>query len=184
MHNYALKNIQEAREDALGKGTYILILHAASIPPHLCLLIDSQVYSLGVKGPKLAMPLELQLKLIRTKAIESIFVKLNIGMAVYGNHLYRQAEKHTLSFSRVEPGVATCLSPIRSFCGQVFGFNVEEIHFIYDLLEVLEKKGLIDSCSHMNMARRLFNGAFVLNRYTMQDIYESIYQSDPLIQAV
>lgn len=184
MSEFLIPDINPAVEKDLGKGTYILIMYASRIPPHLSLVIDSQVYTLSVKGPKLAMPLEVQLKLIRARKIESVFVKLRYEMLVQDEYLYRQAEKHTLAFTRVEPGIATCLSPIKNFCGQVFGFDVEGIHFIYDLLATLYSRQVIDHCSHLNMEPFMIGSTFHLTRYSMQDIYESIYRSDTLIQAL
>src|SRR5438128_1440619 len=103
MSEYLIPSIHAAAEESLGRGTYILIMHAHQVPPHLSLVIDGKVYALGIKGPRLAMPLELQLKLIKAKKVETIFVKLKQAMLVEGENIYQQAEKYTLAYTKVEP---------------------------------------------------------------------------------
>jgi hypothetical protein len=178
MSEYLIRNIKPAVLPELYSGTYILILRANHIPPHLSLLVDGKVFSLEIKGPKLAMPFSAQLKFIRTRQIECLFVKLKTDLVIEGNGIYKRAVEHTLAFARLEPGIATCLSPIKNFCSDVFGVRKDSINFIYDLLAELDKGQNTEGCYHLNMENLILNGTFSLRKYSMFEIHESIYKAE------
>jgi hypothetical protein len=174
MAEYIIPNLSHANDVALNSGTYIVLINADKQPPHLALLIDGQVFSLTVKGPKLDMPLELQLKLIKQKNIKAIFVKLNRSMQIHNNDLYYNVRKNIIGFEKASPGLVTCLSPIKDFCVQVFGVDTSNVNFIFDLLPVLYADKHVEACYHYNMNSLLINGNYHLYKYSMSDIYESM----------
>lgn len=174
MANYIIPNIKQALDGALNTGTYILLLHANAIPPHLELLVDGGLYAISVKGPKLKSPLAVQIRNIKQHRIPALFVKLNTNVVVHGTSLYKQAENETLSYRKVQAGGITCLSPIKSFCAQLFGIDISEVNFVYDLLRLLDEDGHIASIYHYNMEPYLKFDAYHLRKYSMQDIYENI----------
>jgi hypothetical protein len=178
MSRYYISNIQPAGEEQLYKGTYILLSGILNIPPHLSLLVDGKVFSLEIRGPRLALPFSVQLKQIRSKKTGCLFVRLNTDLLIHGQAVYSRAVHHTLAFSRLEPGITTCLSPIRNFCADLLNINTEKVHFIYDLLDELEKQQKIAGYFHLNMEPFLLNGSFGLSRYSLADIYESIYRAE------
>ena len=174
-----IPNIQPASDLVLQHGTYILISEAAKKPPHLSLLVEGKIFSLSVKGPQLEFPLEKQLKLIKIKKINALFIKLDTSIYIIGNQLFKEAENNTLKFSKIEIGIATCLSPIKDFCARVFDMDVSNIDFVFDLLPILYKKKYISACYHYNMEKILINNSFHFQKYTMQDIYESVTKFQP-----
>ena len=172
MYNFAINNIVPAFEDELKLGTYIVLLNVRDVPPHLLLMTDATLFALSVKGPKLHLPLEQQLRLIRSKNVPSIFIKLTTKMLVHGSTVYKQAVSSILAYNRVEAGIATCLSPIKNFCNAVFNIEVNEANFIFELIPMLQKQGLIDTFYQLNLEPYLDNNTYYLPKYTMQDIYE------------
>ena len=175
---YIIPGIVPADDILLQKGTYIVVTHATTKPPHLSLLIEGEIFSLGVKGPKLAMPLATQLRIIKSKKIESLFFKLDISVFIHNNQLFKVAKTHTLAYSRVEMGIATCLSPIKNFCSAIFEVDIRKVNYIFDLLPVLYQHNHIQACLHYNMQQHLTNTNFHLEKYTMEDIYNSIVMAE------
>ena len=174
MSGVHISQIQHANDVVLKKGTYILILGADLRPPHLSLLVDGKIFSLNVHGPQLEMPLEKQLKLIKIRKIKSLFIRLNTSIYIHDNNLFKEAIKNTLIYSKIEPGLATCLSPVKNFCAGVFGIDTGRVQTIFDLLPLLYERQLISCCFHYNMEPLLVGNSFCLNTYTLQDIYYSI----------
>ncbi len=178
---YIIPGILPADDILLQKGTYIVVLHATTKPPHLSLLIEGEMFSLDVNGPKLAMPLAVQLRVIKSKKIKSLFFKLDTAVFIHNNQLFKAAQTHTLAYSRVEMGIATCLSPIKKFCAAIFDIDIRNVNYIFDLLPVLYQHNHIQSCSYYNMQKQLINTNFHLEKYTMEDIYNSIVHAEEMV---
>ena len=176
MSEIIIPNIQKAEDVVLKKGTYILISEATQKPPHLSLLVEGKIFSLGVKGHQLNMPFELQLKLIKVKKINTLLIKLDTSLYIIGNQLFKEAKYNTIKFSKIEMGIATCLSPIKDFCANIFDLDMSRVNFIFDLLPILYERKLISACYHYNMEKYLVNNSFHFPKYTMQDIYERVNQ--------
>ena len=174
MSKFEINNIQPAIEADLQHGTYIVLLNVRDLPPHLLLMSRGELFSLSIKGPKLHLPLELQLKLIKRAQIPSIFVKLNAEIHVQEGVIYKQAVSSTLAFSKADVGFATCLSPIKAFCDAIFHINTGEANFIYELLPLLDKKGFVEGYHGINMQPYMIVNTFFMEKYSMQTIYDSI----------
>jgi hypothetical protein len=178
---YHIPSVVAASDATLQNGSYIVLMHATSRPPHLALLIDGALFSLSIKGPKLALPLELQLRMIHSKQIPSLFLKLKTALFYHQNQLFKAANAHTMAYSRVEAGVATCLSPIKNFCSGVFEIDTSRVDSIFDLLPLLFEKKLIHSSHHFYLDAHIRDAVFQMALYTMEDIYNSIVQSEGLM---
>src|SRR5580693_8058601 len=99
MRYFQINNTKPALEASLQHGTYIVLLNVRDVPPHLLLLTNGEFFSLSIKGPKLHLPLEVQLKFIKSKSIPSVFVKLNAEIFVQDGIIYKQAISSTLAFN-------------------------------------------------------------------------------------
>jgi hypothetical protein len=177
---YTIQKVIRANDNLLQQGSYIVMTNANARPPHLSLLIEGNLFSLGVRGPKLATPLALQLRIIHSRKIETLFLKLDTELFFHNNQLFKAAQTHTLAYSRVEVGVATCLSPIKNFCAAIFDIDISKVNSIFDLLPILNQHKLITSCAHYNLEHLLDGTNFHLQTYSMEDIYNSIVQSEYL----
>lgn len=178
---FLIPGIKVADEASLSKGTYILVLNALDKPPHLSLIVDNHIFSLGVTGPKLAMPLPVQLRVVKARNIKTLFIELHTSLFIHDSQLYRHAKNHTLAYRKVEAGVATCLSPIKNFCSTIFDIDVSNVNYIFDLLPLLYEKKLVKNCFHLNMEKNVVAGEYHLEKYTLQDIYMSIVQAEQQI---
>lgn len=170
MDTYQIRNIIEGDETQLLHGAYIMLVHAARIPPHLGMIIDGSLFSLNVKGQTVDGDLRSLLRTIKQRNIESIFIKLRVPSSIMNEQLSDEARKCVQVYPAVEAGRTTCLAPIRDICSTMFGIPVHCSNFIYELLPLLEEKELLASCYHLNLGNYLKNGSFFLQRYTMEDI--------------
>jgi hypothetical protein len=178
---FILPGLVPANNLLLEQGTYIALIYATYRPPHLALLIEGKLFSLSIKGPKPDMPLGLQLRAIQSRKIPTVFLQLKTALYLHNNQLFKAAHTHTMGYSRVEVGVATCLSPIKNFCASVFNLDSSRMETIFDLLPILYQKKLVVSALQYNMEPYLKEGNFCLKPYSMQDIYNSIVQSEGLL---
>ena len=77
--------------------------------------------------------------------------------------------------------MATCLSPIKNFCAGIFEIDTSRVDSIFDLLPLLFQKKLILSSHHLYLDSHISGACFQLAPYTMEDIYNSIVQSEGLL---
>lgn len=173
-NEYKINHLAAAHEDVLLNDVYLVLLNVTRVPPHLAVAIGGKLFTLSVKGPTVEGDLGSLLRIIRQRSIESIFIRLSIPHLFTLEQLQDEIKNYVLAYPRVDVGLATCLAPIKDFCGSVYDAETGNVNFIYELLPVLEKKGVIDSCYHLNLDRYLNKDSFLLKKYTMDDINEEI----------
>lgn len=180
----SISNIQPANNTLLKEGVFIVISDALQKPPHLSLLVDGKIFSLNVKGPQLDFSSEKYIKWLKIKHIPALLIQLNnFNLNSENQSRYITAQRSILKFPKVEAGIITCLSPIKNFCAETFQIDVSKVDSIFELLPILFKQKHIVACYHYNMEKHLLNQSFELEKYTVQDIYESIcrYQVSEVI---
>jgi hypothetical protein len=171
---YTITNILPAKEELLSNDIFLVVLYAARVPPHLAVSINGQLFTLSVKGPTVDGELSSLIRLIRKQNIETVFIKLSVPALFTMDELMKEIKKHTLSYPRVDIGLATCLAPIRDFCGSVYEPEMKHVNFVYELLPLLYAKNIISSCYQINLDRLMLGDTFEMNKYSMNDIYEGI----------
>jgi hypothetical protein len=172
--NYTLHDIQKANERLLMSDIYLILLYANRIPPHLAVTVNGRLFTLTTKGATVDGELASLLRLIKKNTIETIFVKLNVPVLFTLDQLHQEIKRYTLAYPRVDVGIATCLNPIRDFCGKVYDADAGNANFIFELLPKLEQKRAVGECFYMNMENYLRQNSFALRTYTMNDIFEGI----------
>jgi hypothetical protein len=172
--NYTIRGIREANEALLMRDVYLVLLYANRIPPHLAVTVSGKLFTLTTRGATVDGELAPLLKLIRKNRIESIFVRLNVPLLFTMEQLHAEIKKYTLAYPRVDVGIATCLNPIRDFCGKVYDADAGKVNFIFELLPKLEARQAVGECFYMNMENYLSRDSFMLRTYTMNDIFEGI----------
>lgn len=154
----------------LQKGIYIVVLHATRIPPHIGLIIDKEYHSLTIKGQDCNTPLDALLRNITQRKIASLFIKINSHPVFSNSYLSEHFILNVKQFTRVDTGIATCLSPLKLFFDEVYNVSMEDVHFLYDLLPVLYSKELINSIDSLFIDEPIFQ----LPYYTLTEINEEI----------
>ena len=175
---YILKNIHRTNDDLLTNDIYLILLYANRIPPHLAISVKGKLFTLTTKGASVDRELDSLLRSIKKNKIETIFIQLKVPAVFTLDQLHDEIKKYTLAYPRVDVGIATCLNPIRDFCGSVYDEGAKKTNFIFELLPVLEAKRAVGECFYMNMENFIKEDSFVLKTYGMNEIFEGIRKSN------
>ena len=176
--SYTITRLLPLNEQFLDRDVYLILLHANRIPPHLIVLVGGKVFTLTVKGATIDSDLAPLLRLIRKNNIETVFVRLNIPQLFTVEQLRAEIRKFILAYPRVEVGIATCLDPIKQFCGNVYDRSASQVNFIYELLPKLEALKVVQACYQLNMEPWLKSDAYEISPYSMNDIFEGIRKAE------
>lgn len=111
-------------------GTYIWVIHADKIPPHLGISSDGEFFSLKVSGVDFALPADRLLKTFDKKWIPLLIIQTDSIsvkdlLAVYSH------------YESAKDGGNTCLSPIKEL------FGLEQVNTIHELLRELKSKSQV-----------------------------------------
>ncbi len=171
---YTFKHIQNANQADLRKGLYLVILHAGRVPPHIGMLAGGFYHSLSVKGQDLDVPLEALLKNGSMRKIPSLFIRVHPHLVYDDQALSVYFKEEVKKYKRVDIGVATCLSPLKTFFASLWPVETRDVNFLYELLPVLEQNKLLGMASCMNMEELVKKGQFTLPFYTLDQINKGI----------
>ena len=170
MSNVTLQNIQLAKESELFRGTYILLLHANKIPPHIGLVVDGKYYSLTANETQSGVDVKVVWRTIQLKKIGSLFIMVDsIGSSSLLNEVFDQ-------YDRAIAGKVSCLQPIKQYFHQQHQIKIDDVSFIFDLVERLEEYDLLTDTFHANLEKELTSNSFTLIKYTLDEIYSRIQQ--------
>lgn len=157
-------NLQE-----LSKHTWIVILHASRIPPHVGILIDGNYNSLTIKGHELNVRLEVLLKTIQQKKIEALFIQLE-KHPVFSTHYQLEIFQHHLQqFTQVNHE-ATCLSPVKLYLQEFYVISLQESELLFELVERLKQNQYIHKTIGLNIDGKLKGEEFELPIYSPEQL--------------
>lgn len=171
---YLISGLLPGYEAILHDGVYLILLHATRIPPHILVSVNGKLFSLGVKGPVVDDEWKATLRLIKKHQIPTVFIKLSVPHLFTLDDLRDEIKKYTLSYPRVDIGIATCLTPIKDFCASVYDTETANVNFVYELLPKLYEQKVAGSCYQMFLEKYLTLHQFKLPMYSMNDIFEGI----------
>jgi hypothetical protein len=165
-----------AEVKGLRTGVFLVLLHATRIPPHIGMLFNGRYHSLTVKGKDLDVTLEALLKNITLRKLPALFIELKNPATLPVDTLSARFRENVSMFSRVEAGVATCLSPIKLFMEGSWKVDTSMIDYVYELVPVLAQKSMLGRVSGCFLGEALQEGTYRFPYYSMQDINEGIHQ--------
>jgi hypothetical protein len=169
---FALKNIIEGSEQDFSRGVYIILFEATKIPPHLLLSVDGKIYSITDSGKQTGSPLEKLLNFIKRKNIATLFIEIVTAGIRNDVSPEENAKKHFLNYDRVIEGKVSCLFPIRDVMAEIFGDEMLQAEFIFELLPLLEKENALGKVYSLNM--EIADGEFELLTYTRDQLAASL----------
>lgn len=182
MNRYELKDIKQADEFLIRRDSFLVILYADCVPPHLSLSVQGKLFSLDVKGATIGDDIAPTWRLIHQRKIETLFVQLQLPPLIDLSVLREQLAQLTSAYPSVKIGNITCLAPIKDFCSKVYSTEVSDVDFVFDLLPKLEEQGVLADTYHANMDRYLDNdGAFKLRTYSMFDVNHRISVANQMV---
>ncbi len=159
------------KPEDLKKGTWLAILHASRIPPHVGLIISGNYNSLTIKEHELNINTDILIKTIILKKIKSVFVKVVPHPVFSLDHQLAIFQEHLKEFGYVKQYETTCLSPIKLFFQEFYAIELNESELLFNFMIRLKDNEYIDSACAVNM--ELQNG-IDLPYYTLEELNEKI----------
>ncbi len=163
MKKFVLHSILPGSEKDFSNGIYIILFNATSLPPHLLLSIDGEIYSITDSGRQTGSPLEKLVGFIKRKNVPALFIEWK---AANCDAVKKSAKEQFLNYDRVIEGKVSCLFPIRDVVATILGEEMKQANFIFELLPLMEKVNALGEIFELNMANTLTNGNFELLTYT------------------
>lgn len=169
----------------LHTGLWIALLGIDETPPHIALIYDNGYYSLSVKKTDVGTPVENILKAIAKNSKPCLFVKINTTnlltgkenteTPIFANEVAANIFQSYPPLSTSEKGndnaPLTCFNPVRDFFCRLFSTNYGKATFVFDLLALAYKDGIIDGVKSVNFPKQK---EITLPKYTHREIREKI----------
>lgn len=172
---YHLQQVQTLNPLYLKEGVYVVLLDVLNIPPHLLLTVSGQFFSISTMGAALDEESEKYIQFIQRKKIPTVFVRLSLPPVFTQDDLLKKIRKITSSYPKVDVGIATCLSPLKDFCSEVYETDKNKISLIFDLLDSLKNQNVIEAYFQLNLEQEIQNGNLSIDKYSMFEVNEAIY---------
>jgi hypothetical protein len=171
---YTLPVSKAFNEKELGKHTWLVILHASRIPPHVGVVIDGNYNSLTIKGHELNVALEVLLKTIQQKKIEALFIQLK-KHPVFSSEYQKEICQHYIKqFTQVKQHEASCLSPVKLFLQEFYALCLNEKELLFELTERLKQNNYVSGVIGLNVEEKLEHEQFSLPMYTHEELQKVI----------
>ena len=180
MEKFRLRNICPAENKNLSEEVFIVLLGATAIPPHLLLSVNGSLFAITEDGMQMGSPLEKLVKFIVRKKIPTLFVEWLLPENSKSEDLKFEIQKNVSFYKKVVPGKVSCLFPIRDTVAAVYGKEMLQANFIFELLPMMEKKNAIGKVFSLNM--EIVNGEFELKTYSEEQMREAL-RSDQFSQS-
>ncbi len=136
---YTLPLAKELHTSFFLKNVWLVILHASRIPPHVGLLVEGSYNSLTIKGHELNIHLDVLLKTIHQKKIETLFIKLK-KHPVFSTEYQKEIAQHYIQqYTQVKPNEASCLSPIKLFLQEFYALPLKQNELLFELVDRLKQ---------------------------------------------
>ena len=161
-----------AKEDTLYKGLYIVIIHLFRIPPHLFLAYNGKLFSISISGPKPNEPLVGLIRASSQKAFPVLFCKIKENNSTE-EFIFKCLENTVEKHQKVSLSGATCLSPLKSFFEETYSLNMNRVHFIFDLIPLLESEKLIEAYYSIGFNET----SLIINSYGQNEIDREIVRA-------
>jgi hypothetical protein len=153
------------------KGTWLVILHAQRVPPHIGLMFSGNYNSLTIKEHEININSGILLKTITQKKIQSIFIKIVPHPVFSIDHQLGMFQEYLKTFGYVKQFETTCLSPIKLFFEEFYGIGIDEKELLFDFIQRLSQNDFIDCASSMNLELK---DGISLPVYTIDELNEKI----------
>jgi len=162
---------EKFRDNLLQKGTWLVILHAQRIPPHIGLMFSGNYNSLTIKEHEININSSLLLKTITQKKIKSLFIKVLPHPVFSMDHQKNIFQEYLKTFGYVKHNETTCLSPIKLFFRDFYALETDKDELLFDFIRRLNENDFIESVSALNIE---LNNGISLPFYSIEELNEKI----------
>lgn len=171
---YKLSISDSFSQEQLNKNTWLVILHASRTPPHIGILINGNYNSLTIKGHELNIEINVLLKMIQQKKIETLFVKLKNHPVFSSDYQKEICQFYIKQFTQVKANEASCLNPIKLFLQEFYAIQENNHELLFELIERLKQNQYISLSIGLNIDDKIEGGEFSLPIYSTQQLQEII----------
>jgi hypothetical protein len=171
---YTLTVSDSFNSELLYKHTWLVILHASRTPPHIGVLINGNYNSLTIKGHELNIDINVLLKTIQQKKIETLFIKLKEHPVFSSDYQREICQYYIQQFTQVKVNEASCLSPIKLFLQEFYAVQEHKEELLFELIERLKQNQYISLTLGLNIDEKLDEHDFSLPMYSNKQLQEII----------
>jgi len=171
--------------EKLGSGLWLVLVGINEIPPHIALISEGKYYSLSARKVDCGTSLERLTNTLERKQIPTLFVNIEektteSANAIASSDNYRGEAIPVKSLQKIYKDLQplgnsenTCLSPIKDFFAECYSREFTRISYVFELLALCEKKGLLKECLSL-YAENTNSNRITLPKYTMAQIRNKI----------
>ncbi|MFL5752058.1 MAG: hypothetical protein ACJ76F_01520 [Bacteroidia bacterium] len=159
--------------DKLQKGLWIVLVNASRIPPHVGMIFNGKYNSLNVTGQETDINVLALVKRLELQKIKSVFIKLKQHPVFSLDYLHEHFKIQVEKYEKVESGIATCFTPVRTFFTENYALHEQELEYLYHLFPALYEQEVISEAFTLNM-EKTWGGHFHIKAYSMQDIDDKL----------
>jgi hypothetical protein len=160
--------------DEITKNTWLVVLHASRMPPHIGIMINGNYNSLTIKGHELNVNYQVLLKTIQQKKIETLFIQLKKHPVFSFDFQNEISQDYIKQFNRVKVNEASCLNPVKLFLQEFYALCENKDELLYELIERLKQNNYISKTVGINISDKLNQHEFKLPVYTNSELQEVI----------
>lgn len=174
LNSYSITLSDNASVEELSNHTWIAVLHASRIPPHIGIITNGNYNSLTIKGHETNIDVRVLLKTIQQKKIETVFIKLKkhpVFSLDYQKEIFQIQLKQ---FTQVKPNEASCLSPVKLFLTEFYAIQLIEKELLFELVERLKQNDYIDKVLGLNIENQNNSKEFYFPLYSYSELQDVI----------
>ena len=156
----------------LMKDSWLVMLHANRIPPHIGMVINGKYNSLTIKGHELDISIDALLKTIIQKNIESVFIKLKKHPVFSIEYQLEIFQEYIKRFDKVNEFGITCLTPVKLFFEEFYAVKFLEDELFFDFMIRLNDNKYLEEAGSFNF--NLEQNSLKLPYYTLNLLNQKI----------
>lgn len=109
---------------------------------------------------------------ISRKVIPALFIEWKLPEHVSSEQFETFLQESFAPYARLEAGKTSCLSPIRDLASKLYGSQMQEARFIFELLPLLDGENAIGNtfAFHLDQTEK----QFLFQKYTETEIEDAI----------
>lgn len=173
-NSYSITLSDNVSIEELSNHSWIVVLHASRIPPHIGILINGSYNSLTIKGHETDIDLAVLLKTIQQKKIETVFIKLKKHPVFSLDYQKEICQLQIRQFTQVKPNEASCLSPVKLFLTEFYAIQLIETELLFELVKRLKQNDYIDKVLSLNIENQINSKEFYFPLYTYSELQDVI----------
>lgn len=141
MFSFKVDSWQEFENQEYLKGTFLWVIHADKIPPHIGISIDGFYFSLKVSGKDESVSINSLVSVVRSKKIPTLAIEI-----IDNSFQLIDFQNVFMNYNRAESNMSSCLTPISKLY-----FPEEDDMILSELLNSIQIKHALGRIFGINL---------------------------------